>query len=403
MAVATLRSVGADDDPATLASVGARRTLNVLIVAMRVSSGIVGAAVALAGMAPPAKPALVVAASVGVLLWSGLFALWVLRRGPTPALFYLDILVVIALLLLHPWLVPEQVRAVSAGTGWVDIVAGVGVLIVQFGLRQPIGLAAGLLIAVVYAIGDGQIGEVPISQALEAPLHLAVAAVINAGLMTMFRRATGSADAALAEVAAQRREAIVRAAIRSDERDHQRRLHDTVLATLTMVHTGGVASDSVALRERAGTDLALIERMREGPQQATGGAGPMVRLDLMLRFTAASPAPSGVPLDVSLDVSPIELPSEVADAIAQCVVEALTNVARHAGTGEADLAGHPEGEGASITVKDNGVGFDPTTVPAHRRGLRESIDGRMRSVGGSANIRSGPGSGTQIVLRWPGA
>lgn len=51
------RSVGADDDPSTLASVGARRTLAVLIVAMRVSSGVVGAAVALAGMAPPARPA----------------------------------------------------------------------------------------------------------------------------------------------------------------------------------------------------------------------------------------------------------------------------------------------------------------------------------------------------------
>jgi signal transduction histidine kinase len=85
------------------------------------------------------------------------------------------------------------------------------------------------------------------------------------------------------------------------------------------------------------------------------------------------------------------------------VVEALTNVARHAGTGEADLAGRAEGEGASITVRDNGVGFDVDAVPAHRRGLRESIDGRMRSVGGSASIRSGRGSGTQIVLRWPGA
>lgn len=77
-------------------------------------------------------------------------------------------------------------------------------------------------------------------------------------------------------------------------------------------------------------------------------------------------------------------------------------MARHAGTGEADLAGRPEGEGASVIVKDNGVGFDINSVPAHRRGLRESIEGRMRSVGGSASIRSGRGSGTQVVLRWPG-
>lgn len=240
-----------------------------------------------------------VGASLGILVWSGLFALWVLRRGPSPALIYLDVLIVLGLLAVHPWLVPEQARAVSAGTGWVDIVAGVTLLIAQFGLRQPIGLVAGFLIAAVYAIGDGQLRE--------APVHLAVAALIGAGLMSLFRRAVNSADEALAEVAAQRRAAFVRAAIRSDERDHQRRLHDTVLATLTMVHTGGITSDSVALRDRAVSDLAIIESLRDSPPGDAGNGGPMVRLDLMLRFTAVRPEPTGTPLDVSMDVAPIEL------------------------------------------------------------------------------------------------
>jgi hypothetical protein len=174
----------------------------------------VGAVVAIAGMAPPARPGWVVVGSAGVLLWSGLFAWLVLRHGPAPLLIYLDLLVVLVLLLAHPWLVPAQVRAVSAGTGWVDIVAGVGVLIAQFGLRQPIGLAVGFLIAATYAFGDGQLRE--------APIHLAVVALIGAGLVILFRRATNSADAALADVAEQRQASIVRAAIRADERNHQR-------------------------------------------------------------------------------------------------------------------------------------------------------------------------------------
>src|SRR5262245_24994795 len=147
MGFATFRGVGADDDPATLASVGARRTLTLLIAAMRLSCGVVGAVVAVAGVAPPAKPGWGIAASLGVLLWRVGFAVQILRHGPSQTLIYLDVLVVIILLLGHPWLVSGQIREVSAGTGWIDIVAGVGVLNAQFGLRQPIGLGAGLLIA----------------------------------------------------------------------------------------------------------------------------------------------------------------------------------------------------------------------------------------------------------------
>ena len=119
MGFAIVRSLGADDDPTTLASIGARRTLSVLVVVMRVSSAVLGAMVAIAAMAPPARPAWVWGASTAVLLWSGLLAWQVWRRGPSPALIYLDVLIVLALLLAHPWLVSAQVRTASAGTGWV--------------------------------------------------------------------------------------------------------------------------------------------------------------------------------------------------------------------------------------------------------------------------------------------
>jgi signal transduction histidine kinase len=87
--------------------------------------------------------------------------------------------------------------------------------------------------------------------------------------------------------------------------------------------------------------------------------------------------------------------------MALCVTEALANVARHADTGYARLTGQADGDGASVTVTDDGAGFDVAAVPTHRRGLRESIAGRMRAVGGSAEVRSETGSGTRIVLRWP--
>ncbi|NED55992.1 ATP-binding protein, partial [Micromonospora aurantiaca] len=59
-----------------------------------------------------------------------------------------------------------------------------------------------------------------------------------------------------------------------------------------------------------------------------------------------------------------------------------------------------EGGTVVVEVVDDGPGFDPSTVPAHRYGLRESIHGRMSTVGGRAVVTSAPGTGTRIRLEW---
>jgi signal transduction histidine kinase len=56
-------------------------------------------------------------------------------------------------------------------------------------------------------------------------------------------------------------------------------------------------------------------------------------------------------------------------------------------------------DGAEVYVRDRGPGFDPDAVPADRRGVRESIVGRMRRHGGRALIHSVPGEGTEVELR----
>ena len=55
-------------------------------------------------------------------------------------------------------------------------------------------------------------------------------------------------------------------------------------------------------------------------------------------------------------------------------------------------------ERAEVFVRDRGAGFDPDAVPADRRGVRESIVGRMQRHGGSAEVRSQPGGGTEVEL-----
>ncbi|HEX3214763.1 MAG TPA: ATP-binding protein, partial [Actinomycetota bacterium] len=52
-------------------------------------------------------------------------------------------------------------------------------------------------------------------------------------------------------------------------------------------------------------------------------------------------------------------------------------------------------------VRDEGKGFDPDQVPTDRRGIADSIRGRIRRHGGSVSIVSSPGEGTEVQLRLP--
>jgi signal transduction histidine kinase len=54
-----------------------------------------------------------------------------------------------------------------------------------------------------------------------------------------------------------------------------------------------------------------------------------------------------------------------------------------------------------VKVTDRGRGFDPELTPPSRRGIRESITGRMQAAGGQAAVSSRPGAGTTVTVSWP--
>jgi signal transduction histidine kinase len=222
-----------------------------------------------------------------------------------------------------------------------------------------------------------------------------VEAIVAAGLMAVIRGGAAQADAIVAAGLETERQIRAEEARRADEREQHRQLHDTVLSTLTMVAAGAFAGSSSALTAQAARDLRVLQGLVGAP----GPGAPAALTELAPKLTQA--AASAGDLFVQLDLVPVTLPARVADQLAACVGEALRNVEQHAGTGQAEVIVTGGAGWAVVKVTDRGRGFDPDLTPPSRRGIRESITGRMQAAGGQAAVSSQPGAGTTVTVSWP--
>ena len=83
------------------------------------------------------------------------------------------------------------------------------------------------------------------------------------------------------------------------------------------------------------------------------------------------------------------------------VGEATLNAARHSGATEVSVFVEVEADAINAYVRDLGSGFDPASVAGDRRGIADSIIGRLERHSGTAHIESRPGAGTEVVMRLP--
>jgi signal transduction histidine kinase len=81
--------------------------------------------------------------------------------------------------------------------------------------------------------------------------------------------------------------------------------------------------------------------------------------------------------------------------------EAMVNAAKFGGQSPVDVYAEAGAGELQVFVRDRGPGFDPAAAPPDRRGVRESIVGRMARHGGRAVIHSAPGAGTEVELTLP--
>ena len=193
----------------------------------------------------------------------------------------------------------------------------------------------------------------------------------------------------------------------AQRRQGARLLHDTVLATLTLLaHSGrGVSED--ALRRQAAQDAQLLRQLRLGGTPTPSASG-----SYQLTSVTASPAATSLEdvrdrfgrlgLDVVLHGSgKVALDGAALDSFLLALAECLENVRRHSGVDAADVTITEDEQTVRAMVTDAGAGFDIATVPATKLGFKESVVARLADVGGRTRLFSSPGSGTTVVLEVP--
>ncbi len=212
-----------------------------------------------------------------------------------------------------------------------------------------------------------------------------------------------------------RRLALAASAVREQEKSRiARELHDELGQALTAlkIDVGWLRENLAAGDEAAQRKLASMQLLLDGTVAAarriSADLRPLMLDDLGLvaacewlvhNFTQRT----GAACELVLAGEGLDLPDPGASAVFRVLQESLTNIAKHAEATQVEVALERDDAAVTLTVRDNGRGFDPD---APRRpgsygltGLKE----RAYLMGGTVRLDTGPGQGTTVEMRLPAA
>ncbi|MGW1993563.1 MacS family sensor histidine kinase [Embleya sp. NPDC001921] len=191
-----------------------------------------------------------------------------------------------------------------------------------------------------------------------------------------------------------------------------RDIHDSVLQVLALVQRRGaeIGGDAAGLGKLAGEqEVALRQLISATPARVesadlpgSGEDGDPARQDLRVLLGGFA----GARVTVSSPGTPVLLPTPAAREVAAAVAAALDNVRRHAGEqANAWILVEDEPDEIVVSVRDDGSGMAPGRLEAARAqgrlGVAQSIEGRVRDLGGSVVWSSVTGEGTELEFRVP--
>ena len=181
--------------------------------------------------------------------------------------------------------------------------------------------------------------------------------------------------------------------IRSQERaEVAAHLHDSVLQTLALVQQQ--ASDP--------RQVATLARQQERELRSWLSGRPRTGEAPGKVAAAREQAAEEVERDHRVTVDVVVVGDTELNAAREALVaaarEAMVNAAKFGEGSPVAVYAEASPEHVHAYVRDRGPGFDPDDLPEDRRGVRESIVGRMERHGGRATITSSAGAGTEVEL-----
>ena len=197
---------------------------------------------------------------------------------------------------------------------------------------------------------------------------------------------------------------------REDERNKlARNLHDELGALLTSAkldaarirsRLAGTAPEALErlahLVETLNSSIALGRRIIEDLRPSTlSNLGLVATLEILVRDFAKL-----TNVEVHLALEPVELEASAELVVYRLVQEAITNITRYAKARNVWVGLAARGSDVDVTVRDDGVGFDPSAQRHSVYGLM-GMRYRVEAEGGSLVLESAPGRGTLIRVRLP--
>jgi signal transduction histidine kinase len=180
-----------------------------------------------------------------------------------------------------------------------------------------------------------------------------------------------------------------------------RGIHDSVLQVLALVHRRGIEAggEAAELGRLAGEQETALRSLI-----AAGGEEPMLpgQVDLRTLLNRENSAE----VSVVTPAEPVRLGPDAARETASAVRAALDNVRQHCGeTAKAWVLVEDGEHQVTVTIRDDGPGIPAGRLDQAaadgRLGVSQAIQGRVRDLGGSVQITSVPGTGTEVRLRVP--
>lgn len=365
---------------------GLEQTLLWIVTGYRVFAAIwlsiLGAVTLSSDTRAPDEPGFVVATISLVLVWAGATTLLRLFRDRLIATWWF----VVIDLAISCWTV---VAGHYAGT--IQFAGGYP-LVGAFTAIYAFGWIGGVVGAVTLTatglsriVGDGSLEPQDFANSIAYLFSVGAATGVAVALRSADRR-RAEAEAALQLERTER----IRAEEHAEMAAH---LHDSVLQTLALIQRDAAATPDIrGLARHQERELRNWLFPEQGAAMSSGGfREALIAACSEIEDMGETQVEAVVVGDTGNDFGPI----------VRAAREAILNASKHSGADLVSVYGEVADGEALVFVKDRGTGFDPGSIPESRQGIRESIVNRMQRHGGSAEIISAPGKGTEIRLRLP--